>query len=76
MSQKQNVFVEFLGLFVKIEKQYVYLSQIGFALQFDHNIFSVMLLLQYSAQIPFKLDSIHNFENKAIVKCKRISWCC
>lgn len=56
----------------EIEKQYVYLSKIGFALQFDHKILSVVLLLQYSAQVPFKLDSIHNFENKVIVKCKRL----
>lgn len=34
-----------------------------------------MLLLQYSAWVPFKLDSIHNFENKVIVKCKRIVRC-
>ena len=47
----------------EIENQYVYLSKICFALQFDHKILSVMLLLQYSAQFPFKLDSIHNFEN-------------
>ena len=41
------------GNWKEIEKQYVYLSKIGFALQFDHKILSVMLLLQYSAQVPF-----------------------